>query len=143
MTASPYSLLLIRQFEGLRLTAYRCPSGIWTIGYGHTSGVKPDDTITQAQANELLEKDVNEVEAYLNRAQLNINQNQFDALTSFIFNIGQTAFTASTMLKLIRKNPNNPAIAAQFSRWIHSNGKVLPGLQRRREEESKLYFLDM
>lgn len=141
MKATPYAYLIIRHFEGLRLSAYRCPSGIWTIGYGHTSGVKPDDTITQAQANELLEKDVNEVEAYLNRTQLNINQNQFDALTSFIFNVGQTAFIMSTMARLIRKNPNDPAIADEFKRWVHSNGQVLPGLQRRREEEAKLYFL--
>ena len=143
MKATLYAYLIIRHFEGLRLTAYRCPSGIWTIGYGHTSGVKPDDTITQSQAGELLEHDVATVETYLNQLHLNISQNQFDALTSFIFNIGQTAFTTSTMLKLIRKNPNDPAIAAQFSKWILSNGKVLPGLQRRREEESKLYFLDM
>lgn len=141
MKATPYAYLIIRHFEGLRLSAYRCPSGILTIGYGHTSGVKPDDTITQAQANDLLEHDVQEVEACLNRLQLNINQNQFDALTSFIFNIGQTAFTSSTMLKLIKANPDNPEIEKQFKRWVHSSGQILPGLQRRRQEEARLYFL--
>ena len=82
MTASPYSLLLIRQFEGLRLTAYRCPSGIWTIGYGHTENVHKGDTITQSQADEYLRQDIEPIEAYLNNLQLNISQNQFDALTS-------------------------------------------------------------
>lgn len=143
MTASPYSLLLIRQFEGLRLTAYRCPSGIWTIGYGHTSNVHKGDTTTQSQAEEYLRQDIEPIEAYLNSQQLNISQNQFDALTSLIFNIGISAFSRSTLLKLIRQNPNDPAITAQFLRWIHSDGKVLPGLQRRRTEESKLYFLKM
>ena len=141
MTASPYSLLLIRQFEGLRLTAYRCPSGIWTIGYGHTENVHKGDTITQSQADEYLRQDIEPIEAYLNNLQLNISQNQFDALTSLIFNIGISAFSRSTLLKLIRQNPNDPAITAQFLRWIHSDGKVLPGLQRRRTEEAKLYFL--
>ena len=105
MTASPYSLLLIRQFEGLRLTAYRCPSGIWTIGYGHTSNVHKGDTITQSQADEYLRQDIEPIEAYLNNLQLNISQNQFDALTSLIFNIGISAFSRSTLLKLIRQNP--------------------------------------
>lgn len=141
MKATPYAYLLIRQFEGLRLAAYRCPSGIWTIGYGHTIGVHQGDTITQSQADIYLEQDVKSVETYLNRLQLNISQNQFDALTSFIFNIGPSAFTSSTMLRLIKSNPDNPEIAKQFSRWVHSNGHALPGLQRRREEESKLYFM--
>ena len=141
MTASPYALLLIRQFEGLRLTAYRCPSGIWTIGYGHTSNVRKGDTITQDKAIEYLLLDIEPIEAYLNSLQLNINQNQFDAPTSLIFNIGILAFSGSTLLKLIRQNPNTPAIADEFRRWIHSNGKTLPGLQHRREEEIKLYFL--
>lgn len=136
-------LHLIRQFEGLRLTAYRCPSGIWTIGYGHTENVHKGDTITQSQANEYLRQDKEPIETYLNNQQLNISQNQFDALTSLIFNIGISAFSRSTLLKLIRQNPNDPAITAQFLRWIHSDGKVLPGLQRRRTEESKLYFLKM
>ena len=143
MTASPYSLLLIRQFEGLRLTAYRCPSGIWTIGYGHTSNVHKGDTITQSQADEYLRQDIEPIEAYLNNQQLNISQNQFDALTSLIFNIGIPAFSRSTLLKLIKANPDDPAITAQFLRWIYSDGKPLPGLQRRRTEEAKLYFLKM
>lgn len=145
MTASPYSLLLIRQFEGLRLTAYRCPSGIWTIGYGHTTGVKPGDAITQSQADEYLLQDIQPIEAYLNslHPSPNLTQNQFDALTSLIFNIGIPAFSHSTLLKLIKANPDAPAITAQFLRWIYSDGKPLPGLQRRRTEEAKLYFLKM
>ena len=145
MTASPYANLLIRQFEGLRLTAYRCPSGIWTIGYGHTSGVKPGDTITPSQADEYLLQDIQPIEAYLNnlRPSPNLTQNQFDALTSLIFNIGIPAFSHSTLLKLIKANPDDSAITDQFLRWIYSDGKPLPGLQRRRTEEAKLYFLKM
>ena len=143
MHASPYALLIIRQFEGLRLTAYRCPSGIWAIGYGHTCNVHKGDTITPSQADEYLLQDIQPIEAYLNnlRPSPNLTQNQFDALTSLIFNIGISAFSRSTLLKLIRQNPNDPTITAQFLRWIHSDGKVLPGLQRRRTEEAKLYFL--
>ena len=143
MTASPYANLLIRQFEGLRLTAYRCPSGIWTIGYGHTENVHKGDTITQSQAEEYLRQDIEPIEVYLNSQQLNISQNQFDALTSLIFNIGIPAFSHSTLLKLIKANPDDSAITDQFLRWIYSDGKPLPGLQRRRTEEAKLYFLKM
>ncbi len=141
MTALPYALLIIREFEGFRLTVYRCPSGIWTIGYSHTCNVRKGDTITKDKANEYLLLDIEPIEAYLNSLQLNINRNQFDALTSLIFNIGISAFSGSTLLKLIRQNPNTPAIADEFRRWIHSNGKILLGLQHRREEEIKLYFL--
>lgn len=142
MKATPYALLIIRHFEGLSLTAYKCPAGIWTIGYGHTAHVRPGDTITQNQANELLEKDIRRFEQYLDGLALGISQNQYDALISFIFNIGTDAFSKSTMLRKIKSNPNDPSIAAEFRRWIYSQGKVLPGLQRRREEELKLYFLD-
>lgn len=143
MKATPYAYLMIRHFEGLSLTAYKCPSGTWTIGFGHTGNVHPGDTITRTQADNLLEQDIAHIEGYLNSLKLTIDQNQFDALTSLIFNIGQTAFSGSTLLKLIRQNPKDPEIAVQFRRWIHCRGQVLPGLQRRREEEIKLYNLDL
>jgi len=139
MEATPYAYLIIRQFEGLRLQSYKCPSGIWTIGYGHTAGVHEGQTITQYQAELLLKEDVAEVETYLNYINLPVNQNQFDALTSLVFNIGRTAFSTSTLIKLIRRNPNDPKIPAQFQRWIYAAGQQQPGLIKRREQESKLY----
>lgn len=139
MKASPYAYLIIRQFEGLRLTAYRCPSGTLTIGYGHTSNVREGQTITQTQAEHLLQEDVNQVEAYLNSANLKLTQSQFDALTSLIFNIGPSAFQSSTLFNIIRLDPTSPEIATQFRRWIYSRGQILSGLQRRREAEIELY----
>jgi len=141
MNATPYAHLLIRQFEGLRLEPYKCPAGVWTIGYGHTTNTVNVQPITQYQAEQLLHQDIQQVETYLNSLNLSLTQNQFDALTSLVFNIGQQAFTKSTLLKLIRQNPNNPDIPAQFQRWIYAAGRPQPGLIKRRQEESKLYQL--
>lgn len=140
MKSSPYAHLLIRQFESLRLTAYRCPAGTLTIGYGHTANVQEGQTITKFQAEALLQQDIAQIESYLNSMNLKLNQNQFDALTSLIFNIGPSAFQSSTLFNIIRLDPFSEDIAIQFRRWIYSRGQVLPGLQRRREEELKLYF---
>lgn len=140
MKSTPYANLLIRQFEGLRLTAYHCPSGIMTIGYGHTKDVREGQTITQFQAEQLLKQDIAQVEEYLNTINLPFTQNQFDALTSFIFNIGPSAFQSSTLFSIIRLNPDSPEIATQLRRWIYSRGQILPGLQQRREAEVKLYY---
>jgi len=102
MNATPYAYLLIRQFEGLRLEPYKCPAGVWTIGYGHTTSAINQQPITQLQAEQLLQQDIQQVETYLNDLNLNLplTQNQFDALSSLIFNIGQQAFSKSSILKL-------------------------------------------
>lgn len=140
MKTSPKGIALIKEFEGLRLKAYKCPGGVWTIGYGHTAGVKPGMVITEAQAEEYLKADLIAFERYLNGLGLALNQNQFDALVSFIYNVGTGNFSSSTLLRKVRANPQDNSIMDEFLRWIYSKGRVLPGLQRRRLREMKLYF---
>ena len=122
------------------MKAYQDVAGVWTIGYGSTGGVREGDTINEVQAETLLSEDLRTAEREVNRHKLNINQNQFDALVSFAFNIGTGAFRNSTLLKRIKIDVNHPDIPNQFNRWIYGGGKVLPGLVRRRNEEAKLYF---
>lgn len=140
MNTSPKGIALIKEFEGLRLKAYKCPGGVWTIGYGHTAGVKPGMVITKAQAKEYLKADLIAFERYLNGLGLALNQNQFDALVSFIYNVGTGNFSSSTLLRKVRANPQDNSIVDEFLRWVYSKGRVLPGLQRRRLAEMKLYF---
>ena len=140
MKTSPKGIALIKEFEGLRLKAYQCPGGVWTIGYGHTAGVKSGMVITEAQAEEYLKADLIAYERYLNGLGLALNQNQFDALVSFIYNVGTGNFSSSTLLRKIRVNPQDNSIMDEFLRWVYSKGRVLPGLQRRRLAEMKLYF---
>ena len=140
MNTSPKGIALIKEFEGLRLKAYQCPGGVWTIGYGHTAGVKPGMVITKAQAEEYLKADLIAFERYLNGLGLALNHNQFDALISFIYNVGTGNFSSSTLLRKVRANPQDNSIMDEFLRWVYSKGRVLPGLQRRRLAEMKLYF---
>lgn len=140
MNTSPKGIALIIEFEGLRLKAYQCPGGVWTIGYGHTAGVKPGMVITEAQAEEYLKANLIAFERYLNGLGLALNQNQFDALISFIYNVGTGNFSNSTLLRKVRANPQDNSIMDEFLRWVYSKGRVLPGLQRRRLAEMKLYF---
>ena len=140
MKTSPKGIALIKEFEGLRLKAYLCPGGVWTIGYGHTAGVKPGMVIYEAQAEEYLKADLISFERYLNGLGLALNQNQFDALISLIYNIGIGNFQKSTLLRKARINANDNSIMDEFLRWVYSKGRVLPGLQRRRLREMKLYF---
>ena len=140
MNTSPKGIALIKEFEGLRLKAYQCPGGVWTIGYGHTAGVKSGMVITEAQAEEYLKADLIAFERYLNGLGLALNQNQFDALVSFIYNVGTGNFSSSTLLRKVRANPQDNSIMDEFLRWVYSKGRVLPGLQRRRLDEMKLYF---
>ena len=140
MKTSPKGISLIKEFEGLRLKAYKCPGGVWTIGYGHTAGVKPGMLISKAQAEEYLKADLIAFERYLNGLGLALNQNQFDALISFIYNVGTGNFSNSTLLRKVRANPQDNSIMDEFLRWVYSKGRVLPGLQRRRLAEMKLYF---
>ena len=140
MNTSPKGIALIKEFEGLRLKAYKCPGGVWTIGYGHTACVKPGMVISEAQAEEYLKADLIAFERYLNGLGLALNQNQFDALISLIYNIGIGNFQKSTLLRKARINANDNSIMDEFLRWVYSKGRVLPGLQRRRLREMKLYF---
>ena len=142
MKASIDAYELIKQFEGLRLEAYLCPAGIWTIGYGHTSGVSPNSFITIQEADEYLHRDVATIEMQLNKLNLSLRQCQWDAIVSFVFNVGIGKFKASTLLAKIRINPDDNSIMDEFLRWVYANGKVIRGLQKRRLAEMKLYFSD-
>ena len=140
MRTSQTGINLIKQFESLRCEAYRCPAGIWTIGYGHTAGVRRGDRIDARKAEQLLAEDLRQFEEVVSRECPDVNQNQFDALVSFVFNIGTGNFLKSTLLKCVKANPQNVDIRYEFSRWNKANGTVLAGLIRRRKAEADLYF---
>lgn len=140
MRTSQRGINLIKQHEGLRLEAYRCPAGIYTIGYGHTAGVRRGDVIDERRAEQLLAEDLKKFEAVVNRECPGVNQNQFDALVSFTFNLGETNLRKSALLKCVKANPDNVNIRTEFLRWNKSKGEVLPGLIRRRKAEADLYF---
>ena len=140
MKTSRTGIELIKAHEGLRLNAYLCPAGVVTIGYGHTHGVKMGDRITAEQAERLLIGDLIVAETEVNRYGFDLTKNQFDALVSFVYNVGARNFRSSTLLKRLKDNPSDPDIAKQFGRWVYGGGKVLQGLIRRRKDEAKLYF---
>jgi lysozyme len=133
-------LTLIKQFEGLRLQAYKCPADRWTIGYGHTADVSANDAITEEDALFFLRQDVAESERAVNQyVHVPLTQNQFDALVSFVFNLGIGSFRNSTLLKKLNAGDDDGA-AQEFGRWIHAGGKTSPGLVRRREAERALFL---
>jgi lysozyme len=139
-------IAIIRKYEGLRLQAYICPSGLPTIGFGATfyengSKVQMGDKITRERADQLLFFQVSLFAGEVRRTvKSNLNDNQLGALVSFCFNVGGGAFSRSTLAKKANANPNDPTIRNEFMRWTRGGGKVLPGLVRRREEEANLYF---
>lgn len=145
MTISQKGIDLITSFEAFEAAPYICPAGKATIGYGTTlykSGLKvtmQDPPISKEQATAELMYHI-ENRCYHAIIGLSVVQCQFDALCSFIYNIGAGAFNSSTLRKLALINPNNPAIAAEFARWNKSGGKVLNGLVTRRKAESDMYF---
>ena len=129
-------LALIKAREGCRLAAYLCPAGKWTIGYGHTAGVVQGMTITQAQADAFLKQDIEKFEKLVEKynTKYNWNQNEFDALVSFAFNIG-------SIEQLTAKGTRDRAtIAAKLLEYTKAGGKVLPGLLKRRKEEQALFL---
>ena len=139
MRLSVNGLKWIAGFEGLRLSAYLDGGGVPTIGYGHTRGVKLWQTCTQAQALDWLREDASKAEIAVSRlVGAPINQNQFDALVSLVFNIGKSAFTKSTLLALVNQG-NYHAAADQFCRWRFDNGVKVEGLLRRRLKERELF----
>lgn len=140
MKTSNKGIELIKRHEGFRANAYKCPADVWTIGYGHTRGVKSGDVIGKAQGERFLIQDVQIAEREVNSHGLTFNQNQFDALVSFVFNIGSGNFTRSTLLRKLKVDTNDATISYEFSRWKYAGGKVLPGLVKRRKEEAELYF---
>lgn len=140
-------IALIKKYEGFMGKAYLCPAGVPTIGYGNTyypNGAKVkigDPPITEPKATEMLLAVLTKYEAAVNRyVQKPINQNQFDALVSFTYNLGMENLRTSTLLKKLNINPADATIAAEFLKWTRANGVVLAGLKKRRTEEAQLYF---
>ena len=134
---------LIKAAEGLRLLAYRCPAGVWTLGYGHTANVREFDTCTIEQADALLFEDCVEAEEAVKRlVKVPINQNQFDALVSFTFNLGATRLEKSTLLRKLNTGDYIGA-SLEFKRWVNAGGRRLPGLVSRRQAEFDLFLSEI
>lgn len=139
-TTSEQGIDFIKHWEGLRTNAYKCPAGVWTIGYGHTNGVKSGMMISHIQAEQLLKKDLLKFEKAVNElVTVKINQRQFDALVSFTFNCGISAFARSSLLKKINRKHFFSA-ASEFMRWVHAERQVLPGLVQRRQQEKEMFL---
>lgn len=134
---------LVKEFEGFKLEAYKCPAGIWTIGYGHTGeGVTEGLRITTKEAEDFLRSDLIEADqAIFDYCDITLTDNERAALLSFVFNVGASAFRTSTLLKLLNYG-DHEAAAKQFSRWTKAKGKDLPGLVRRRAAEMKLFLTE-
>ena len=140
MKSSELLLNKIIEFEGCKLTAYKCPAGVWTIGVGHTKGVKQGQTITEAQAMSLLKGDLLPCENYVNNLGVCKTQGQFDALVDFAFNLGTAALGRSTLLKYIRAKKPEQYIREEFAKWVNSKGMRLKGLVIRRAWEADRYY---
>ncbi|WP_143141738.1 lysozyme, partial [Enterococcus caccae] len=141
MKISPRGIKLIKGFEGLRLTAYQDSSGIWTIGYGHIKGVKSGMTITEAQADAFLAEDMPTHAAGISKyVSVQLNQNQFDALASFHFNLGPEILRGSALLSCLN-NRQWEAATNQMKLYTHDNtGQILQGLVNRRAAEASLFL---
>lgn len=141
MKPSSRCIDLVKKFEGCKLTSYKCPASVITIGYGHTLNVKLGTTITQAEAERLLMNDLINIANSVSKLAKNVNQNQFDSLVSFAYNCGVGALTYSTLLRKINVNTKDSDIKFQFAKWNKVNGKPLLGLTKRRLAEWQLYNL--
>lgn len=140
ISVSPRGLELIKKFEGFKATPYICPGGKLTIGYGKVIKEGEYTSITKDQAESLLRSTVSSFERSLQKyVKVPLNQNQYDALVSFIYNVGAGNFSKSTLVKLLNSGDYDGA-ANEFLKWVKSDGKVLRGLQRRREEEKALFL---
>ncbi|EGU6732702.1 lysozyme [Salmonella enterica subsp. enterica] len=140
MKISDNGRAFIRAREGVKLAAYQDGGGVWTIGYGHTRGVKQGQVINHEQADEFLNNDLRQVESCISeRVTVALNQNQFDALVSFVFNVGRQAFSDSTLLKKLNEGKYRAA-ADQFTRWVYDNDKFVQGLYNRRVAERDLFL---
>lgn len=138
---------LIKEFEGCELVAYLCPANIWTIGWGHTSAAGAPSVhaglrITQALADEIFVRDLEPYARCVEQhVKVKLTDNQFAALVSFTYNVGQGAFRSSTLLKKLNAGDYD-AVPAELKKWNKGGGKVLPGLVRRRAAEAALWLSD-
>lgn len=139
LTTNAKGLRLIKEFEGLSLVAYQDAVGVWTIGYGTTRGVYPGMRITLEQAEEFLRRDLQRFESAVNQlVRVPLNADQFSALVSFVYNVGEGAFADSTLLAKLNRGDYDGA-SDEFLRWVYAGGRVLPGLERRRRAERALF----
>ncbi len=146
MKISEYCELTLKSYESLELTAYVCPAGKLTIGWGHTGKVDgakiyKGQKITQEKAQELFEQDIATVEVPLSKEPYadNLSNDRWDALVSFIFNVGWGQFKKSTLRRKLLANIEDKSIPDEFRKWVYCNGKKLSGLVKRREWEAQLY----
>lgn len=139
MKVSSNCIDLIKRFEGCKLTAYKCPAGISTIGWGRIQGVRMGDKCTQLQADKWLIEEVEKKALSVAKMVNNVTQNHFDALVSFAYNVGVGALGRSDLLYKVKANPNDPSIKLEFARWNKAGGKPLLGLTKRRLAEWQLY----
>lgn len=133
MIISDKGIELIKRFEGCRLSAYRCPAGVWTIGYGHTLNVKPGDKITQDQADEYLREDLKKFENLVSSYKYEWTQPEFDALVSFAFNVGNIAGLTAAGTR------SKAQIADAMLLYVRAKGVTLPGLITRRQAEHDFF----
>ncbi|WP_337008814.1 lysozyme [Pantoea sp. AS142] len=140
MKVSNNGINLIKRFEGLELKTYKDSVGILTIGYGHTHAVKAGDVITGEQADAFLREDLQVAELTINtNVKVKLTQGQFDALASFVFNLGSGNFVKSTLIRKL--NAGDYAGAAdEFGKWVNAGGKKLPGLVKRRAAEREVFL---
>jgi lysozyme len=142
MKISSAGIDLIQRFESCRFQAYQDEKGVWTIGWGHTGpDVHEGDRITEDRADELLDCDLDWAErAVRHNVSVIINQHEFDALVSLVFNIGPSAFSSSTLLRLLNSREPRAPIAAEFMRWVKIGDKVSEGLRLRRAAEMEWFL---
>lgn len=140
METSDMLIDAIKAFEGFCPTADRCPAGVWTIGYGHTGGVRRGDSVTEEEAERLLRTDVAAAAAEVKALDVAHTQGELDALTDFVFNLGPGALRRSTLLKKIRAGDEEEEIRQEFMRWVYAGGRKLAGLVKRRAWEAERFF---
>ena len=139
MKISSNGIELIKVFEGLELEAYKCAAGVWTIGYGHIKGVHEGMNITEDTANKMLMEELVEYENYIDQAvTVPLAQCQYDAMVSWVYNLGNGNLTSSTLLKVLNSGDYD-GVPAQMMRWNKAGGKVLEGLTRRRQAEADMF----
>ena len=139
MKISEEGKALIKKFEGCELEAYKCPAGVWTIGFGFTKGVKEGDVWSQDHAEEMLDIELEEYEEYVSDlVDVPLNENQFSSLVAWCYNLGPTNLVQSTLLSKLNSGLYED-VPHEIKRWNKANGEVLEGLVRRREAEALLF----
>ena len=147
MKTGERGLALIKEFEGCKLSAYQCPAGVWTIGigsthYGDGTPITKGRTLPNEKAAiALLAATIGQFEKAVNAMNVELTQNEFDALVSLTYNIGAGNLASSTLVKMLKAGDNKAEIAKQFLRWNKAGGKEMAGLTRRRKAESELFLM--